>query len=127
LIKKDRRKVGDAAQEARREDGAQESKEDFSLLTASTVGMDPRMLAAHNYYNVMILDEIDAKIVAVEAAAENPTSGGSGGTSRRVHNSVDQYTYIDNSRRVRDSVSQYTYVGNGIDIAITDGVARRHA
>jgi hypothetical protein len=44
-------------------------KEDFSMLTASTVGMDPRTLAAHSYYKVMILDEIDAKIAAAEAAA----------------------------------------------------------
>jgi hypothetical protein len=47
-------------------------KYDFSLLTASRVGMDPRTLAAHNYYKVMILDEIDTKITAAKAVAATP-------------------------------------------------------
>jgi hypothetical protein len=42
-------------------------KEDFLLLTASTVIMDPRVLTTHNFYKDMILDEIDAKM-AVESA-----------------------------------------------------------
>jgi hypothetical protein len=34
--------------------------------------MDPRTLVAHNYYKVMILDEIDAIIVAAEAVTIIP-------------------------------------------------------
>jgi hypothetical protein len=37
-------------------------KENFMILTASTAEMDPRVLAVHNFYKVMILDEIDAKM-----------------------------------------------------------------
>jgi hypothetical protein len=54
-------------------------KEDFSLLTASTVGMDPRTLAAHNLYKDMILDEIHAKMAAMEATA---TPAGASGRQR---------------------------------------------
>jgi hypothetical protein len=36
-------------------------KEDFMLLTALTVGRDPQVLVAHNFYKDMILNEIDAK------------------------------------------------------------------
>jgi hypothetical protein len=35
-------------------------KEDFSLLIASTVGMDPRTLVANNFYKGMFLNEICA-------------------------------------------------------------------
>jgi hypothetical protein len=44
-------------------------KEDFSMSTTSTVGMDPRTLATHNYYKGMILDGIHAKILVAEATA----------------------------------------------------------
>jgi hypothetical protein len=48
-------------------------KEDFLLLTASMIGMDPRVPAAHNFYKDMILDEIDAKM-ATAASASTPAS-----------------------------------------------------
>jgi hypothetical protein len=47
-------------------------KENFSMLTASTVGIDPQTLEVQNYYKIMILDEIDAKIAAAEVAAATP-------------------------------------------------------
>jgi hypothetical protein len=43
-------------------------KEDFLLLTASMIGMDPRVLVAHNFYKDMIHDEIDAKMAATASA-----------------------------------------------------------
>lgn len=57
-------------------------KDDFMLLTASTAGMDPRVMAAHNYYKDMILAEIDAKIAAAAAApATSPAAAPSAGAS----------------------------------------------
>jgi hypothetical protein len=47
-------------------------KEDFSPLTALTVEMDLWTMVAHNYYKGMILNEIDVKIVAAEAATATP-------------------------------------------------------
>ena len=47
-------------------------KDDFMLLTASTAGMDARVMEARNYYKDMILAEIDAKIAAAAAAAATP-------------------------------------------------------
>jgi hypothetical protein len=49
-------------------------KEDFMLLTASTTGMDPQVLMAHNLYEDFILDEIDAKIVAAAVATSTSAS-----------------------------------------------------
>jgi hypothetical protein len=46
-------------------------KEDFMLLTASAAGMDLRVLAAHNFYRDMILNEINAKM-AVAASPSTP-------------------------------------------------------
>jgi hypothetical protein len=43
-------------------------KEDFLLLTASMADMDPWVLAAHNFYKDMILDEIDTKMAAAALA-----------------------------------------------------------
>jgi hypothetical protein len=43
-------------------------KEYFMILTASIVGMDPRVLVAYNFYKDMIPDKIDAKMAAVALA-----------------------------------------------------------
>jgi hypothetical protein len=43
--------------------------------------MDPRMLVVHNYYKVMILDEIDAKNCVGRSSGSNPTSGGASATA----------------------------------------------
>jgi hypothetical protein len=47
-------------------------KEDMSLLTASTAEMSPRTRAAHNLYKGMILNDIESKMLAAEAAAATP-------------------------------------------------------
>ncbi|KAK1667058.1 hypothetical protein QYE76_055217 [Lolium multiflorum] len=47
-------------------------KEDMSLLTASIAGMSLRTRAVHNFYKGMILDDIEAKRAAAEAAEATP-------------------------------------------------------
>jgi hypothetical protein len=46
--------------------------EDMFLLTASTAGMSPWTRVAHNFYKGMIIDDIEAKMAAAEAAAATP-------------------------------------------------------
>jgi hypothetical protein len=81
------------------------------------------MLAAHNYYKVMILDEIDAKI-ATPKQRQQPHlrrqrrhQKACSRQCRPVHLRQQQQTRPGQRRAV-----QYTYVGNGIGIA--DGAAR---
>jgi hypothetical protein len=40
-------------------------KEDFSPLIASTAGMSPRTLAAHNFYKGRILSDIEAEMFTI--------------------------------------------------------------
>jgi hypothetical protein len=41
----------------------------MSLLRTSTEGMSPRTRAAHNFFKGQILDDIEAKMAAADAAA----------------------------------------------------------
>jgi outer membrane scaffolding protein for murein synthesis (MipA/OmpV family) len=64
--------VGGAAQEARGEDGAQETQGGY--VPADRVdnwNVSPDA-AVHNFYKGMILDNIEAKMAAAEAAAATP-------------------------------------------------------
>jgi hypothetical protein len=45
-------------------------KEDIHALDRVNNGMDPRVLAAHNFYKDMILDKIAAKTAASAMAPE---------------------------------------------------------
>jgi hypothetical protein len=49
-------------------------KDDFMPLNASIVGMDPRVLAAHNFHKDMILDEIVTKMAMTSAGASATAS-----------------------------------------------------
>nr|XP_051190051.1 uncharacterized protein LOC127303349 [Lolium perenne] len=44
-------------------------RDDMSLLRTSTEGMSPRTRAAHNFFKGQILDDIEAKMAAADAAA----------------------------------------------------------
>jgi hypothetical protein len=88
------------------------------LLTASMAGMDPRVLAAHNFYKEMILDEIDAKMAAA-ASATTPRVGicehSSVGRHRRAlrqrHRSVLQRRHRLQIRRNRRARRANAYRG----------------
>ena len=45
-------------------------RDDMFLLRASTEGMSPRTRAAHNFFKGQILDDIEAKMTAADAAAD---------------------------------------------------------
>ncbi|XP_051194162.2 uncharacterized protein [Lolium perenne] len=45
-------------------------RDDMSLLRASTEGMSPRTRAAHNFFKGQILDDIETKMAAADAAAQ---------------------------------------------------------
>jgi small-conductance mechanosensitive channel len=48
-------------------------KDDMSLLRAPIEGMSPRTRTTHNFFKGQILDDIEAKMAAAQAAASTPT------------------------------------------------------
>jgi hypothetical protein len=68
-------------------------REYLMLLTASTAGMDPRVLTADNFYKAIIFDEIDAKIV-VHGISINSRSRDRGSISKRIHNNISQHACV---------------------------------
>jgi hypothetical protein len=72
VVRSGRRRRGTLLKRQEEKTELNKRKEDFALLTASTAGMSPRRLAAHNFYKGMILGDIEAKMAAAEAVAATP-------------------------------------------------------
>ena len=101
-------------------------KDDFMLLTASTAGMDPRVMAAHNYYKDMILAEIDAKIAAAAAApatspAAAPSEGAFASASTPASASASSPATASADRPATASASPTEQPDGDAEVVLLDG------